>query len=103
MMTMPHITNTDQQNLMCVYKAHKLLTTVTVSYIGYSIGCVPCTSVDRSSSLDAGLFQIFKSRASMVSTLYTGTLNGVASIQTGSGGEGSHQINSLKNEQGRGY
>ena len=34
---------------------------------------------------------------------YTGTLNGVAPIQTGSGGEESHPINSLKNEQGRGH
>lgn len=33
----------------------------------------------------------------------TGTLNGMALIQTGSSGEGPHPINSLKNEQSRGY
>lgn len=35
--------------------------------------------------------------------LYTGNLSGMAPIQTGSGGDGSHLINALKYEQSRGH
>src|SRR6218665_1512767 len=48
---------------------------------------------------DGGLFQIFLSSTIIIVHTHTQrTSNGIAPIQMGSGSEGSHNINSLRNE-----